>query len=1724
KQKNDIKKVTKNVELEKRQNAPLKRIGDLNNTDSVDTIVKSMVNKDEDTGTFGSFSTQGSGNPREQLARPQLLDLYGRIIKHADNVDMTGWSKEKKLDKIEDFMSQQTQNIGEMAEQAYRYYKSDRKAGREYLQGLQAYMSTDTTWGQVGRGVKELFLDETTYASLGTGAVAKTALKKSAIKQMLKMMTQEGGRYAGQDFAKIAARKAPTKFAEKIAEKNFKKNIVRTSATAGGLEGAMIGGVTGVRDEVMESQGYSKDFDWGKVAISATAGTAAGATLGAGLSKLLKGFGGKDLPDVLHAANPEEITKVLETLPEDQKKMVFEWFTKEQLANIGGLEAGQPIMKKVSRQDTSIVKGSVEDKAKIKTESRLQNVHQAEATQKDVIKDFNKQEEIIPLTSAETTKWIDDNYPTTDYSKMSSDEILHMQKEIGKGLATAEKDKNAKIHKSLEKDTEQLGTVPEPGQRKNKGPITELLNEHKYEGPARRQGEKNWYLSTKVGSSVVAQLSDAVVTKNMTWKNKLDKLSNAWDNNLKTRKVYNNAYPGYKGLYQNSKVKDSAHKLDFEIDQLYNMIDELPNNKASMKEAQEILVEIKVREKQRGQMEELSQSKNVEESTRKLLYAQNDYKALEPTNLWKNNRQDELSDDWKSREKIFKKAGRTEGIGLSENIVKKIEDKLDDSMHKANEASATLKRRSNNTWDRQTINDKIKRGNGENVDILETYWGRKADLESYAREEIGIDELAYREFRRINKEIDTVRNKELPEAELNKRLKNLEKQYNDIEYKTLPGKENDPTFTFKPREAKKKSEGGVKDVKKLAEIEATRVKNNERYRTDFVKKLKKYSDTKEIPRWGNSSYSIHKTGEKAISAKVLQSMDSRVVSYGEIADMFFPKTKSLNEFNYKKIQNTEKLHKKINNATAKKSGLERRNFAQKAKAILFRKDTWDVSNSMGQIVSGLIGSNELASKTNMMGKFNTTEFRSEIAKKMMEESDGRFGNIDKDMVKELYTPHFYGQGAKSAVEKMKKIKNWDDDTATAFRDLYYDKLEEVVPELKSFKTKIESMISENIVGNKMEFKTWDGTTIKLNLSKPKEGTAKIKGRNVEMKATTEELDNLSRALMPTIIQSIDASIMKKVQAELGIKGTHDAFHGATLKEVQQIKNIYVREMSDLSTSNLLENIMKDLGYKGAPLKEKKSLDVSKFDANTMLGKEHTKGEIEIRTEKDFAEADNGQLFGIDRLIEEYMSGNNVHKLQSSEYKTKLIGDAGYTDMSTRNINDNVFQYQLASAHQRSEFSSTFAVPPPKGMDYTKWMKMQKEIFDDMRAGLEMNPMTNSLIKGKRRFTLESGKPVGDSYKTKSYQKILEEEQLRHKIIWNSLPQATKDKLHVFGSDYNSLKKREIRLQTKVEKKTEDILLASVIDLSRTPGRKKKWLPNANSYAIRQVTKTIENDEFQRLSKMRVSKKNDVVEKAEKVFDHINEVMKKDKINSEDMTKNLLDNGFMNISEYTKETAEAFQNTHGALRIQAKDYINQAAKALNNKSEEIGFFRNNSKEILEELGYRRKDVIDMEPIMDKLISMKAMTDDAWTFVGKNKDTDSMKFSLAMLQDMNSKGKRLFTDNPLDATRNFLKEVYTGNLKIDGTWDADTKYLDGILSFDREKLEVGKEISKHIVPPKELKTNREINIWAKKNRIKIGNKGFRKVVDVDQKYKTGRTRDFATIMSATQESMDHKFMAR
>ena len=238
----------------------------------------------------------------------------------------------------------------------------------------------------------------------------------------------------------------------------------------------------------------------------------------------------------------------------------------------------------------------------------------------------------------------------------------------------------------------------------------------------------------------------------------------------------------------------------------------------------------------------------------------------------------------------------------------------------------------------------------------------------------------------------------------------------------------------------------------------------------------------------------------------------------------------------------------------------------------------------------------------------------------------------------------------------------------------------------------------------------------------------------------------------------------------------------------------------------------------------------------------------------------------------------------------------------------------------------------------------------------------------------------------------------------------------------------------------------------------------------------------------------------------------EKINLESFTKHILDTNYQKIYGLTKEELEAEQKANPWLK-QFDNEIAKYASALNNKSNETGFFQNNSIGLLKDHGYY-KNIDEMAEILDRTISYKAMTPESWKFVSDIKNTKTLSDAIAILQTMEEKSKQLFKNNPEFQTRGYLKEVYN-------EIDFNPKNIDGILPNPSQNLKVGQTIPIPFYIQSGAKEAMEE--WAKRNNVKITRTEARKIATYEWKLANGLSRNPIDIITATYSSIEHKLNA-
>ena len=417
------------------------------------------------------------------------------------------------------------------------------------------------------------------------------------------------------------------------------------------------------------------------------------------------------------------------------------------------------------------------------------------------------------------------------------------------------------------------------------------------------------------------------------------------------------------------------------------------------------------------------------------------------------------------------------------------------------------------------------------------------------------------------------------------------------------------------------------------------------------------------------------------------------------------------------------------NKNLKDAGLSSDNF--KAVDVEFQNEILDASNSVAQIVTYLTGSQSLFSKVIPKGK----DFRQNIADNLK----SKYPEITKADVKSFYTPKAYGQGVEGSSSTVMNSIKWIKTEAEAkalANDLTKEFAKEV-PELAKFMDTIAELYNKSDSmdfkytlpdGTLMHFKFEGENTFNVYQGKTKIGTFDVPS------GTKEEI---SKALMPKVVQSIDGWIAGDIQKKLNLDTIHDAVitkHGNT----QEAKELFVANMRFLNESKYLDKLIKELGGEGYDVKPlPKHLDTdpkSEFLKTEAKGIESSELEYLSKPSKDESIFETTMYH---MAAPYYSAGSRIldHMIEQAVHvRNKSMGDI--------RTGDNVFTRALALALNGQRHSADTLIKAPDNANINNWNNTQHIIVEKLRAKAEMNPNLRDSIKGDRKYFNSNGSVVG----------------------------------------------------------------------------------------------------------------------------------------------------------------------------------------------------------------------------------------------------------------------------------------------------------------------------------------------------------------------------------------------
>lgn len=1237
-----------------------------------------------------------------------------------------------------------------------------------------------------------------------------------------------------------------------------------------------------------------------------------------------------------------------------------------------------------------------------------------------------------------------------------------------------------------------------------------------YDADGRVYPEESHLLSPQGDATQMASLEQKAKPKIESAEAEVQRRTQFYDTSEALRQRYGQAQASYKESGNLSEKQMEANRLQFEKDQFAEIMRDKSLPKEIQKEARIKLSELNKIEikdykptrlqKEKAKEEELKQHKVVSKS--KEAYRAREKELATEYSIYKE-----------SRKTRSKEGYETTATKTPDEIVSKITENAKELSLKASKAKKEVEKKVTELgqkFDMANITDEQRRMFRDEIGDIEDIQNARYDLALYKEGKIDTDQLQYREKRRIDERLKREKKDTFKSVDEAKEYRDsIKKQYEDIGIYV----KDDEVKVDMPKEKSGKAEKlEAKAKRETKEIEDSKTKHS-----SVVKALEEYQRTKEVPRYRTTE----KAGQKRLTDTQMKQVDEGVLTLDEIADQSAPIGK-LEDIEEMKVEAKKKASYLGTEAKQKELGLE---WKTRPKDIRFKDTLQDVSNSVGQITAVLLGSKRLSALTKIggtkslrdsLGKLK--ELRNELGlqmekngvKKPIVIKDGKELGW-KDLIKPTFMTKNYGQEAKGLIRNLQKDFGFSKQYAEKFLAEYEKAFGQLAPEMKELASRLkESFLKSDGV---VKYDMPDGFPVRFQVKKKLDGSYSIKGENNPIKIETNSIDEFSTGILPNVIQSADSFIARYMNKH-GIVSKHDAFMTPVGKTDAYVRRIYGQAMAELNKHDVLGKIFESLGdTKGSPkIGDLKSTDI-KLSArrSEALEPEEIAGMV---TKADAREIDLSKVNkSKTEIMKEFMAKDNVRQISVSQLPKALAHESGLRTMSVAKSGDDVYERQFALAHQSPNYNSRQSLKAPQGVDKAEWDKTQREIFAEARARLENNPLLNGVIQGERKYFTETGKVIGD--KTKTYQELLREEIVKGNLEIRRLNREAKKAVKQIAPTYERLQMKVKSWEVGKQLNHAEAMAKEVVHNARqlTPVKStfKRNIDKVKAYFKDQVSDSKVSKDFQKLLSYKVSREGNVAERAESLKKDLDTKFKGHK--QEDLNDAILRTDYHAIQELkSADEADAFMREHDNIYQSAKEYIDQSAKAIGEASEQIGFFRNNAKAIADELDLPSGII----PIIDKMISIKAMTPKAWKKIAEIRDTEDFRYAMEIIGSNKERSAKLFGSNPNQQVKGYVSEVYNKPLRIEGDkvkYDADTTREDGAIPNTLERKKVGRYQEKF--PKGDFKTLQEKSKFAQENKLKVTENGsFRKVADAELKDKAGRSKSFSEILTKTTQSIDAK----
>ncbi len=182
------------------------------------------------------------------------------------------------------------------------------------------------------------------------------------------------------------------------------------------------------------------------------------------------------------------------------------------------------------------------------------------------------------------------------------------------------------------------------------------------------------------------------------------------------------------------------------------------------------------------------------------------------------------------------------------------------------------------------------------------------------------------------------------------------------------------------------------------------------------------------------------------------------------------------------------------------------------------------------------------------------------------------------------------------------------------------------------------------------------------------------------------------------------------------------------------------------------------------------------------------------------------------------------------------------------------------------------------------------------------------------------------------------------------------------------------------------------------------------------------------------------------------------IDNDKYIKHIIETDYQSINGWNEVDAKAFKDKYIDMYKLVEKEIKAGANAIAKPWNQVDDFINGGLSISRK--YKLND--ESADVIDKLISIEAMSDDAWKFIEQNKDTDAFEAVMNARRYQDKQSRILFNHNPTQRIKGYVDQEYGKLMTLDEdgklVFNTEHNTEPGILQMSHEEKKTGRKLYK------------------------------------------------------------------